>query len=1048
MKSCAVIGCIIISFSLAAMAGDSTTGVISTIAGNGIQGYSGDGGPATSAQLDGSGDIAVDTAGNLYIAGSNAIRKVSPDGVITTVPGAPAGDIAVDAAGNIYISRDDGILKMTPAGAVSTVASDIIGNDPGWEYLGALVNDSAGNVYFAYVTLFLGTSIYKVNADATTGIVGHVPEETVGLAVDSAGNLYVSTYQAVWKVTPRGSRTNLFRLTEESSYTYGVAVDGKGNLFIAEIGENTQIWRVTPDGTTTVVAGNGTSGFSGDGGPATSAQLNFPASIAVDDKDNLLIGDSNNFRVRKVTWETAVAQNTSYYLPHVVNGDYGEGSFRTTFVLVNNTDSSVTVTLRLTRGDTTIDGNPIPVRIPGLGTNTAFSMTLAPGATRFLQTDGSGILVSRAAEVTTSAPIGVSAIFSDYDRNGNLIAESGADASSLVQEFVFPVDEAGPIKTGLALYSPQDGTMALTLLDTAGVQQLSRSEYNLAGDERSLLNRVTENLPAEEFRGTVLVQSSAPVAALALRGTQSSHLRASLPVVGRSAGKTSLSLPQAVNGDFGSGRFTTSFQIFNLSSGPANVTVTLTRDDGSPLAVTVPDKGTGNTFNLTLTSGASTFIETDGTGPLAAGAAVISSDVPIGASAILTVLDSAGNFLTETGMGDSPALSQFTFPVEVTGSSDTGIAFYNPSTSAEVTLDLRLLDAEGVVMGTTQLTLPAMSHTARLVSGLFPGTGNFQGSVAVTGTGSVAALALRQNTPAGTPGYATLPVTSGVTTAGGTRIGATPTQVNGLTGVVAVTDGAVLKSDGTVLVLKATYDADMTTAVSLTPTPVDGLSGVAAVSGRMALKSDGTVWDFSSQQPAQVSGISDMVAIHQSSGGVVALMRDGTVWAWWNPGIPGPIEVDKARGAVAVAELPFGGLALMRDGTVWQFGLMGEASDSYLSYWGQIYGLDGIVAIDATYGAALALKNDGTVWQFGDSATARVRGVTGAVGISVGEGHGLALAQDGTVWEWWGEDWFGYTVYSTPRQVAGLTGVVQVAASWSHGLALLADGTVRAWGYY
>jgi hypothetical protein len=156
-----------------------------------------------------------------------------------------------------------------------------------------------------------------------------------------------------------------------------------------------------------------------------------------------------------------------------------------------------------------------------------------------------------------------------------------------------------------------------------------------------------------------------------------------------------------------------------------------------------------------------------------------------------------------------------------------------------------------------------------------------------------------------------------------TTVRLTPTQIDGLTGVVAVTHGAVLKSDGTVSALRATR-ADRTTVISLTPVQVDGLNGVAAVSGDMALKSDGTVWQFSSLQPAvQVSGLSDVAAIHESAGGVMALKRDGTVWAWWYPGTPGrPFEVIKARGAVAVAELAFGGLALMGDGTVWEFGLM------------------------------------------------------------------------------------------------------------------------------
>jgi len=298
-----VIACFMLFAGLASFAGDSPPGTISTVAGIGTQGSTGDGGPATSAQLNGISDIAVDTEGNLYIAESNAIRKVSPDGIISTLPGIPAGEIAIDAEGNIYIGRMDSILKITPAGDISTVAS--IGDvGPGFfDYFLGLVNDSAGNVYFTRSTSFVRDwPIYKVNADGTVGIVGQAPAEPMDLAVDSAGNFYVSVWQqlndsvSVWKVDSKGSTRCLF-----PGAGYGVAIDSKGDLFISEIGESPRIWRVTPEGTVSLVAGNGTRGFSGDGGPATSAQFNDPTSIAVDKLGNILVGDSGNLRIRKIT---------------------------------------------------------------------------------------------------------------------------------------------------------------------------------------------------------------------------------------------------------------------------------------------------------------------------------------------------------------------------------------------------------------------------------------------------------------------------------------------------------------------------------------------------------------------------------------------------------------------------------------------------------------------------------------------------------------------------------------------------------------------------
>jgi hypothetical protein len=718
----------------------------------------------------------------------------------------------------------------------------------------------------------------------------------------------------------------------------------------------------------------------------------------------------------------AFPQNASYYLPHVVNGTSWLESYRTTFILFNNTDSNVTVSLEI-KSDLTVEGKPISI-IPELGTDTCF--TLSPGATRFLQSHGAGAPAGLAAVVNASAPIGVSAVITSYDPyDGHFVwEESAVVVSNLLHELVLPVEETVLLKTAFEVFSPQQGNVTLTLLDTDG-NQVSSSDWRLDATGRLVL-WMTDIVPNKDnFRGTLLIQSSVPIAILGVGCFP--------PLLGRSETKTGLIFAHVANGAFDAGRFMTSFVIVNRSSSPANVNFALTNDDGAPLVTTLSEMGTSSSFKFAVAPGGSAFVRTDGTGPLVSGAAVISSDAPVGATVIVTVLDVQGKSLTETGLVDSPTLSQFTFPVEVTGSVNAGIAFYNPSTSAAVTVNLRLLDADGMVTGIAQRKLPPGSHTAQFASELFPGISDLRGSIAVTASDAIAALVLRQNTTAGTPIYTTLPVTLGVSQGAVpvTNVGQNPTQVNGLTGIVAVTADAVLKSDGTVWALKPTY-ADRTTLISMSPVQVLGLSGVKAISGSMALGNDGTVWSFGGSQPVQVSGLSDVAAIHQCCGGVMALKRDGTVWAWWSPGIPGPFEVVEVRGAVAVAEQAFGGLALMSDGTVWTFGLMGEGG-SYLSYLGQIAGPGGFVAIDAEYWSALGLKTDGTVWNLEAQASIQVQGITGAVAISAGK---LALAQDGTVWEW--GPW-------TPKPVVGVSEVVKIAASWYHGLAVRADGTVWVW---
>jgi sugar lactone lactonase YvrE len=160
----------------------STTGIITTVAGNGSPGYSGDGGPATAAQLNVAADVAVDTGGNLYIADqfNRRIRKVATSGIITTVagngsrgyfgdggPATAAGlvypnGVAVDATGNLYIADDNRILKVSTSGIITTVAGDGI---PGFSGDGgAAINskldspwkvavDASGDVYAASLDL-------------------------------------------------------------------------------------------------------------------------------------------------------------------------------------------------------------------------------------------------------------------------------------------------------------------------------------------------------------------------------------------------------------------------------------------------------------------------------------------------------------------------------------------------------------------------------------------------------------------------------------------------------------------------------------------------------------------------------------------------------------------------------------------------------------------------------------------------------------------------------------------------------------------------------
>jgi sugar lactone lactonase YvrE len=332
-------------------------GVVSTVAGNGTAGFSGDGGPATSAQLDEPFGVAVDTAGNLFIAdlGNERVRKVTPGGVVSTAAGngtqgfsgdgGPATaaqlnfpqDAAVDTAGNLFIADlgNNRVRKVTPGGVISTVAGGGTSGlgDGGQATSAQLYNptgvavDTAGNLFIAdkgnyrIRKVTTGGVISTVAGNGTAGFSGDGGPATSaqlnepnGVAVDTAGNLFIAdlSNQRIRKVTPAGiistvagNGTGGFSgdggpATSAQFYSPdGAAVDTSGNMFIADVGNN-RVRKVTPGGVISTVAGGGTSGL-GDGGLATSAELNFPWGVAVDTAGNLFIGDTSNNRVRKVT---------------------------------------------------------------------------------------------------------------------------------------------------------------------------------------------------------------------------------------------------------------------------------------------------------------------------------------------------------------------------------------------------------------------------------------------------------------------------------------------------------------------------------------------------------------------------------------------------------------------------------------------------------------------------------------------------------------------------------------------------------------------------
>jgi uncharacterized protein (TIGR03437 family) len=305
-------------------------GIVTRVAGNSRPGFVGDGGPATSAQLNTPISIAIDRNGNLFIADflNRKIRRVSPGGIIATVAdrvtaGTPAGGgppvsgiMATDGAGNLFLANGCRVVEVATSGIINTVAGNgtcgVSGD--GGPATDAQISGAASVAVDAAGNLFIACQLGGIRKVSSRGVISTLADSEFGsLAVDGEDNLFVveNSNQRVRKIssggpitTVAGSGTAGFEgdggpATDAQLYNPdSVAFDGAGNMFIAG---PVSIRKVSSSGIITSVAGDGWGFFSGDGGPATSAQVYLPRALAADRAGNLFIADENNSRVRKVS---------------------------------------------------------------------------------------------------------------------------------------------------------------------------------------------------------------------------------------------------------------------------------------------------------------------------------------------------------------------------------------------------------------------------------------------------------------------------------------------------------------------------------------------------------------------------------------------------------------------------------------------------------------------------------------------------------------------------------------------------------------------------
>jgi sugar lactone lactonase YvrE len=285
---------------------DAITGIISTIARTGVAGFSGDGGPAISAQLSSPVGLAVMHDGTLFISdyGNNRIRKISPDGLISTYAGTGIAGFQGDGglASNARINNAWGLT---------------FDNDSNL-YIADRGNDRVRKIDFAtnIIITVAGTGTAGYSGDAGPAVSANL-NKPISIAFDQTNNLYIAdeNNHRVRKVesgtgtinTIAGTGTNgyngngLAATASRLNFPSGVGVDNAGNVYISDR-SNHRIRKIETSGILNNIAGTGTVGFSGDGGNATAAQLNYPRELYTDGSGNIYFADTDNNRIRKLTF--------------------------------------------------------------------------------------------------------------------------------------------------------------------------------------------------------------------------------------------------------------------------------------------------------------------------------------------------------------------------------------------------------------------------------------------------------------------------------------------------------------------------------------------------------------------------------------------------------------------------------------------------------------------------------------------------------------------------------------------------------------------------
>ena len=689
------------------------TGTITTIAGTGEYGFGGDGGPAAEAQLSFPYGVAVDGAGNLYIADTDnqRIRKVDSTGTITTIVG----------TGEVGFSGDGG--PATEAQLVHPTGVAV---------------DEAGNLYIADV---VALRIRKVDAAGTITTIAGTGEYGFGGDGGPAADAQLS-------------------------FPYGVAVDGAGNLYIADTG-NQRIRKLTPGGAgATRTAPENQTAFD-----ALVIGQRILSSLAPASLYHVDFVEAGRFEETEgaATYAGSYSYTNTGPDTGTVVFNYDDGDSCTNSVtFVSPTTGSLTYTCNDgTSGETNWrlvdDPDYVPLTPPETGTGGTESFSIPDRGGTSTTSSGSADTLRVGygrirADAGSSTPAGI-AIFQFRDSEGVLISEAGVPASEPVLEGRIFAEVNGPVNTGLAIANPNDvpATIGFYFTDTSGTR-FGDGSFELGAHQQraEFLDQATFN-GGPSVLGTFTFTSSVPVAVVALRGftnESGEFLMTTLPVASlASTTSDTVYFPHFADGN----GWVTQVVLVN----PTDRTITGTvgflgqgsdTAPAAPVVLTLDDGQTESSFDYSIPPrSAQRFTTANPPGGLAVGSVRATpnsgNDAPSGL--VVFSFASGGKTVSEAGVPALPKGSAFRVYVEAAGmlgqagSIRSGLAITNAGDTANtVTLEVTGLDGSLAVPPATR-ALPPSGQIARFLDEIFTLPDNFSGVLRVTSTGDVAVVGLR-----------------------------------------------------------------------------------------------------------------------------------------------------------------------------------------------------------------------------------------------------------------------------------------------------------------